>query len=54
MFYYLYNEAVVYINMYKQSNNSSRSQQFDGNIVDSIDIYSEEIKQCMGDPKPRW
>ena len=42
--YYLYNEAVVYINMYKQSNNSSRSQQFDGNIVDSIDIYSEGIK----------
>ena len=53
--YYLYNEAVVYINMYKQSNNSSRSQQFDGNIVDSIDIYSEGIKtKCMGDPKPRW
>lgn len=42
--YYLYNDAVVYINMYKQNNNSSRSQQFDGSIVDSIDICSERIK----------
>ena len=42
--YYRYNNSIITVYMYKESLTSSHSQKFDGEIIDSIDIHSKEIK----------
>ena len=42
--YYKYKNTIVSISMYKENDKSSYNQNFDGEIIDSVDIYSESIK----------
>ena len=41
--YYNYNDVIISICMYNKDSNSNHSQKFDGEIVDSVQIYAEEI-----------
>lgn len=42
--YYKYNNTIISVCMYCKDSNSNHSQKFDGEIVDSVEIYSEELK----------
>lgn len=41
--YYTYKDTLITVYMYNEEDNTSRNQQFEGKIIDSIEIYAGEI-----------